>query len=100
MLIKSIPLFMVYDPVNGYIYVANLFSVPVSVIDPATNSVVDDVTVEAMLMRLLYDPANLYVYVVHSFLGSISVIKIRAYPTYTVSFAQSDLSLEPLGRSP
>ena len=90
-LIKSIPLFMVCDPTNGYIYVANLFSSAVSVINPVTNSVVGNVTVGAMPMRLLYDPTNGYIYVANSFSGSISVIEASPYKTYTVSFDQSGL---------
>jgi len=73
-LIKSIPLFMVCDPTNGYIYVANLFSSAVSVINPVTNSVVGNVTVGAMPMRLLYDPTNGYIYVADEGTNTVSVI--------------------------
>ena len=82
---------MLYDPTNGYIYVANTMSNTISVINPVTNSVVGNVTVGAMPMRLLYDPTNGYIYVANSFSGSISVIEASPYKTYTVSFDQSGL---------
>src|SRR6187551_3101352 len=68
-----------YDPSNGNMYVANYYSNSVSVIDSATNTVVDTVGVGDNPIAIEYNPSNNYLYVAEYYsatrdLGSVSVI--------------------------
>jgi len=63
-----------YDPSNGYIYVADLNSSTVSVINGTTNIVIAIITVGSEPMGVAYDPSNGYIYVTNFGSGTVSVI--------------------------
>jgi len=63
-----------YDPSNGYIYVTNLDSNTVSVINGKTNTVIATIPVGQRPVGVAYDPSNGYIYVTNSGSGTVSVI--------------------------
>ncbi|MGC8614923.1 MAG: PKD domain-containing protein [Thermoprotei archaeon] len=94
--VGSGPEHMVYDPSNGYIYVANTMSDSVSVIDPASNSVIKNIDVGRLPLYLLYDPSNGYIYVVNYLGGTVSVLNSQRLHQNILSFKESGL---PSGHS-
>lgn len=68
-----------FDPANGYIYVANMFSNSVSVIDGSTNTVIATVNVQPNQVGqsargLAFDSNNGYIYVADIYSNTVSVI--------------------------
>ena len=63
-----------YDPSNGYLYVANLGSASVSVVDPATGSIVDTVAVGTGPISIVVDPYSGYVFVANSGSDNVTVV--------------------------
>lgn len=65
-----------FDPANGYVYVANVFSHSVSVIDPQKNAVIATITEPAdqTPRELAYDSANGYIYAADVYSNTVSVI--------------------------
>jgi len=63
-----------YDPSNGYIYVADVGSNTVSVINSATNTVIATIPVGKGPARVTYDPSNGYIYVADVGSNTVSVI--------------------------
>ncbi|WP_390530475.1 hypothetical protein [Sulfurisphaera ohwakuensis] len=57
------PFGILYDPSNGYIYVADSGSDTVSIINSTTNHVIANITIKGHPWSLLYDPSNGYIYV-------------------------------------
>ncbi|PWU81326.1 MAG: hypothetical protein DLM72_07590 [Candidatus Nitrosopolaris wilkensis] len=68
-----------YDPANGNVYVANIFSDSVSVISGSTNSVIATISLPAgdTPRELAYDSANGDIYTANVYSNSISVIDGR-----------------------
>jgi len=90
-LLNSLPLYMLYDPSNGYIYVANTMSNSISVIDPASNSIAATIAVGRLPLYMLYDPSNGYIYVANSLTGTVSVLNQSPGKTAMVTFTSSGL---------
>ncbi|PVU69576.1 hypothetical protein DDW06_02965 [Sulfolobales archaeon SCGC AB-777_K20] len=63
-----------YDPSNGYIYVADVGSGTVSVINGANNSVIAKIPVGTEPWGIAYDPSNGYIYVTNYGSDTVSVI--------------------------
>ena len=74
-----------YDPANNYVYVTNGGSNSVSVINGATNTVVNSITVGSEPYGVAYDPANNYVYVTND--GSNSVAILSSLLIFFTSFS-------------
>src|SRR5579875_2966280 len=68
------PQSIAYDSNNGDIYVANLYSGTVSVINGAINTVSKTISVGTDPTAILYDPANKEIYVANSYSNNVSVI--------------------------
>lgn len=67
----------VFDPANGYIYVANEGSGSVSVIDGSTNQVINTIIGVADPVQLAYDSANEDIYVAGHSANVVSIIDSR-----------------------
>jgi YVTN family beta-propeller protein len=92
-----------YDPLNGYLYVANEFTFNelgyisngnVSVINTATNKIMGTITVGKMADSIAYDPLNGYVYVSNDYSGTISILSTPTtmQPQYSVKFVENGLN--------
>ena len=84
---------IIYDPSNGYIYVANSNSNTVSVIDPRNNSVIATIPVGQQPTELLYVPSNGYIYVTNFWSNTVSVIN----PTNNSVIKNITVGLLPVG---
>ena len=56
------PSAIIYDPNNGYIYVADAGTNVVYVIDPNTNHIIDKIPVGNEPIAMFYDSKNGYIY--------------------------------------
>jgi YVTN family beta-propeller protein len=72
--VGSAPTGELYDPVNGYIYVADSASNAVSVIDGSTNTIVANISVGVYPVSLAYDSSSSQVLVTNELSGTVSVI--------------------------
>ncbi|HET7391546.1 MAG TPA: YncE family protein, partial [Nitrososphaeraceae archaeon] len=65
-----------FDPDNGYIYVANLFSHSVTAIDGSTNTVIATINEQPNQLprELAFDSDNGYIYVADVYSNTVSVI--------------------------
>ena len=72
--VGSLPETSVYDPYDGYLYVANSLSNNVSVINTATQSVIDTIAVGTEPVGIAYSSTNNYIYVANGASGTVSVI--------------------------
>jgi YVTN family beta-propeller protein len=65
-----------FNPANGYVYVANVFSHSVSVIDPQKNTVITTITEPTgqTPRELAYDSTNGFIYVADVYSNTVSVI--------------------------
>ena len=89
---------MLYDPSNGYIYVANTMSNSISVIDPSIRAAIKTITSLSRPLYMLYDPSNGYIYVVNEGSNSVSVIdtsKEAVIANITVGYAPYFLLYDP-----
>jgi len=91
------PYAMVYDPPNGYIYVANASvnyatSRTIIVIKGATNTVIGEINIGGKPYCMAYDPQNGYIYVTNS-ANKVSVINTK---TNTV-IGCITVGFEPIG---
>ncbi len=92
------PCALAYDSANGYIYVANGGSNTVSVINGATNTVIDNITVGNRPYAIAYDPANGYVYVANRGSNTVSVINgatNTVIDNITVGYGPNALAYDP-----
>src|SRR2546430_8843582 len=76
-LVGPAPVFDVYDPVNGNVYVGNSGSNTVSVISSSTNTVIATIVVGSNPAWLGWDPANGDVYVSNDGSSTVSRISSR-----------------------
>jgi len=72
--VGSGPSGVAYDSSNGYVYVTNLHSNSVSVINGATNTVIASISVESFPVGVAFDSSNGYVYVTNLHSNSVLVI--------------------------
>ena len=72
--VGSLPESSVYDPFNGYLYVANALSNNVSVINTVTQSVIATISVGNQPVGIAYSSVNNDVYVANGASGTVSVI--------------------------
>ncbi len=72
--VGSLPESSVYDPYNGYLYVANALSNNVSVINTVTQSVIATTPVGNQPVGIAYSSMNHDVYVANGASGTVSVI--------------------------
>ena len=79
------PNFVMYDPANKDLFVANEKSASVSVISSSTNKVVATVTVGTEPLDMIYDPSSQDVYVLN-FEVSLSVISSANKVVHTETF--------------
>jgi YVTN family beta-propeller protein len=63
-----------YDSLDGYLYVANLGSANVSVVDPATGSVVKTVAVGTGPIAIVFDAYSGYLFVANSGSDNVTII--------------------------
>lgn len=70
--VGSGPVYAVYNPSNGYIYVLNMLNNTVSII--SGTSVIAEVGVGLWPIHAVYNPSNGYIYVLNMFGNSVSVI--------------------------
>ena len=79
-----------FDPANNYLYVTS-HSNPgtVTVIDPATQSLLESISVGSSPLGIAFDPLNSYMYVANQGSNNISLIA-----PYEVSFTESGLPAE------
>ena len=68
------PIAVITDPTNNHIYVANIDSNNVSVINGANNTVIDSINVGHRPDGLSYDATNNYIYVANYVSDNVSVI--------------------------
>ncbi len=81
-----------YDSSNGYLYVTNLNSNSVSVINGASNTVIDTIAVGLEPRGVAFDSSNGYLYVANYNSGTISIIATTTgSATYPVTFTESGL---------
>ena len=81
-----------FDSSNGYIYITNLYSNNVSVINGATNTVVSTIAVGSYPYGAAFDSSNGYIYVTNYYSGSISIISTgKQVPDYSIAFTESGL---------
>ncbi|MGP6240307.1 YncE family protein [Cuniculiplasma sp. SKW4] len=65
---------IVFDPLNRYLYMTDSFSNNVSVINGANNKLVSTISVGSDPVGAVFDPLNGYVYVTNYKSGSVSII--------------------------
>ncbi|BCU67895.1 hypothetical protein HS7_13320 [Sulfolobales archaeon HS-7] len=71
----AFPYDIAYDPSNGYLYVTESYANNiVTVIDPANNTILTNITVGNQPEGITYDPSNGYLYVVDALSNNVSVI--------------------------
>jgi len=85
------PYGIAYDPSNGYLYVTDLGSDSVSVINGATNTVIAKILVGSEPVGVAYDPSNRYIYVTNELSDTVSVIN------GTTVIANITVGSEPVG---
>ena len=78
-----------FDSSNGYVYVTNSGSNNVSVINGATNTVIDTISVGSFPWKAAFDSSNGYVYVTNYYSGSVGIISTTNQ--YDVTFTESGL---------
>ena len=86
-----------FDSSNGYVYVTNLGSNIVFVINGATNKVIDNITVGSFPKGVSFDSSNGYVYVTNWGSNSVSVINgatNTVIDTITVSYYSDGISFD------
>lgn len=87
-----------YDPSNNRIYVSNLYSDNVSVINPSTDRVITNVSGVQGPINLVWDSSNNYVYVANSESGNLSVINTATNSVISniaVGYAQACMAYDP-----
>ena len=72
--IGSFPAGIAFDPGNGYLYVAQEGANNVTVVNPATNTVIASIRVGSFPTAVAYDPWNGNVYVTNYVDGTVSVV--------------------------
>ncbi len=72
--VGSSPHGIIYDQINGYLYVANYASGSVSVINPTTNSVVATINTGYNVWTLAYDPTNNRIYAGNDLVNIVTII--------------------------
>ena len=65
---------IIYDPLNGYIYIADDYANTVDVLDPMNNSIIATISVGLYPYYITYDPKNGYLYVTNNGDYTVSVI--------------------------
>jgi len=68
------PAAVAYDPANQYVYVANFGSDNVTVINSATDTIVQSIAVGSYPYGVAYDPSNQYMYVTNGGSDNVTVI--------------------------
>jgi YVTN family beta-propeller protein len=71
------PIGIEFNPTNHYLYVANFGKATVSVIDPATNEIVDTISVGSYPYGVTFNPLNGFIYVSNAGSNTVSVISIE-----------------------
>ncbi|MCL5068076.1 MAG: YncE family protein, partial [Thaumarchaeota archaeon] len=97
--VGGVPVDIAYDGANGYLYTANIASNTVSVVDPATNTVIKNITVGSNPIRVAYDPANKEIYVSNRGSGTVSAINSTTnavVATINVGGSPFDFAYDPM----
>ncbi|WP_054849815.1 YncE family protein [Vulcanisaeta sp. JCM 14467] len=74
---------IIYDPLNGYIYIADDYANTVDVLDPMNNSIIATIPVGLYPYYITYDPKNGYLYVTDNLVG-VSIIATKPMPTSNI----------------
>ena len=85
---------MAFNPSNGQVYVSNLFSDNITVINGSTNNVVRDIGVGYYPIGVAYDPETEVLYVANAYSNNVALVNV--VQTYTVMFSETGL---PTGTS-
>src|SRR5215203_4079424 len=74
--VGEFPQALAFNPSNNYIYVANVVSNSVSMIESNNNTVADTVNVSSLPITLEFNPSNDYVYVAGTLTGTEGLVSI------------------------
>ncbi|MBX8644839.1 MAG: thermopsin family protease [Thermoplasmata archaeon] len=83
------PGMMTFNPSNGQVYVSNLFSDNVTVINGSTNTVIRSIAVGYYPIGVAYDADTGVLYVANAFSGNVALI--NTIQIYSVMFSESGL---------
>ncbi len=84
-----VPDVMTFNPSNGQVYVSNLFSDNVTVINGSTNTVIRSIAVGHYPIGVAYNPDTGVLYVANALSGNVALIDV--VPIYSVMFSESGL---------
>ncbi len=84
-----VPGMMAFNPSNGQIYLSNLFSNNVTVIDGSTNTVIRSITVGYYPVGVAYNPDTGVLYVANAFSNNVALLSVAQI--YSVMFSETGL---------
>ncbi len=84
-----VPGMMAFNPSNGQIYLSNLFSDNITVIDGSTNTVMSSIAVGYYPIGVAYNPETGVLYVANAFSSNVALVSVAQI--FSVMFSESGL---------